>query len=76
MRPVQSISGRRRELLSEIALGRAARATQQRKLRDEVGLAVLAATATRLLVRHWRWAGVVVPVAFAVIGALRARRGD
>jgi hypothetical protein len=74
MKRAGSIAERRRALQSEIAQGRAAMAARQRKLRDEAGLALLAGAATRLLGRRWRWAGVLVPVAFAVIRALRARR--
>jgi hypothetical protein len=76
MKRAGSVAERRRALQSEIAVGRAAKAEQQRKLRDDAGLAVLAAAATRLLARRWRWAGVLVPMAFAIIGALRARRGS
>jgi hypothetical protein len=76
MKRAGSVAQRRRALQSEIAVGRATRAAQRRRLRDDAGLAVLAMTATRLLARRWRWAGVLVPVAFAIIGALRARRGS
>lgn len=71
-----SIEERRRVLRMEIAQTRAAMTAQSRKLRDGIGMALLAAAATRVLSRRFRWAAVLVPVAIAVIGALRARQSD
>lgn len=71
-----SLAERRRALQADIARTRTQLALQGRKLRDEAGLALVIAAATRLLSRRFRWAALVVPVAVAVIGAWRARQKD